>query len=44
MGGGMVEPGEYQVTLESAGQKLTKKAVIRYRQGWTVGAVPVIIK
>ena len=44
MGGGLVEPGEYRVTLESDGKKLTKKAVIRYRQGWTVGAVPVIFK
>jgi hypothetical protein len=42
--GGMVDPGEYVVTLEAAGKKLTKKAVIRYRQGWTVGAMPVIIK
>jgi hypothetical protein len=46
MGGGgvMVEPGEYVVTLEAGGQKLTKKSIIRYRQGWTVGAVPTIIK
>jgi photosystem II stability/assembly factor-like uncharacterized protein len=43
-GGAMVEPGEYVVTLEAGGTKLTKKAVIRYRQGWTVGAVPTIIK
>jgi len=43
-GGGMVEPGEYVVTLEADGQKLTKKSIIRYRQGWTVGAVPTIIK
>ncbi len=42
--GAMVDPGEYVVTLEVAGKKLTKKAVIRYRQGWTVGAVPVVIK
>jgi len=38
------EPGEYVVTLEAGGKKLTKKAVIRGRQGWTVGAVPVVIK
>jgi len=44
MGGGMVEPGEYVVTLEAAGKTLTKKAVIRGRQGWTVGPVPQIIK
>ncbi len=36
--------GEYVVTVEAAGQKLTKKAVIRRRQGWTVGPVPVEIK
>jgi photosystem II stability/assembly factor-like uncharacterized protein len=44
MGGGMVEAGEYVVTLEAAGKTLTKKAVIRGRQGWTVGPVPQIIK
>jgi photosystem II stability/assembly factor-like uncharacterized protein len=43
MAGGMARPGEYNITLDVAGKKLTKKAVIRYRQGWTVGAVPVII-
>jgi hypothetical protein len=32
------------VTLEVAGGKLTRKAVIRYRQGWTVGPTPVEIK
>ncbi len=42
-GGGLVEPGEYVVTLEAAGKKMTKKAVIRYRQGWTVGPTPVVI-
>jgi photosystem II stability/assembly factor-like uncharacterized protein len=41
--GGMVEPGEYVVTLDVGGKTLTKKAVIRYRQGWTVGAVPAVI-
>jgi photosystem II stability/assembly factor-like uncharacterized protein len=43
-GGGMVDPGAYVVTLETGGQKLAKKSIIRYRQGWTVGAVPTIIK
>ncbi len=45
-GGGtrLVAPGEYTVTLEAAGKKLVKKAVIRYRQGWTVGPVPVEIR
>jgi photosystem II stability/assembly factor-like uncharacterized protein len=42
-GGVLVEPGEYVVTLEAAGKKITKKAVIRYRQGWTVGPTPVVI-
>ena len=40
----MADVGEYVVTLEAAGQKLSKKAVIRKRQGWTVGPVPVEIK
>ncbi len=43
-GGRLVEPGEYVVTLEAAGKRLTKKAFIRYRQGWTVGPVPVVIR
>jgi photosystem II stability/assembly factor-like uncharacterized protein len=43
-GGGMVDPGEFTVTLETGGKTLTKKAAIRGRQGWTVGAVPVTIK
>jgi photosystem II stability/assembly factor-like uncharacterized protein len=42
-GGGWADPGEYVVTLEAAGKKVVKKAVIRGRQGWTVGAVPVVI-
>jgi len=42
-GGGLVGPGEYVVTLEAAGKKLSKKAVIRYRQGWTAGPTPVVI-
>jgi len=42
-GGGLVAPGEYVVTLEAAGKKVTKKAVIRYRQGWTAGPTPVVI-
>jgi photosystem II stability/assembly factor-like uncharacterized protein len=43
MGGAMVNPGEFVVTLEASGKKLSKKAVIRYRQGWTIGAAPTII-
>jgi photosystem II stability/assembly factor-like uncharacterized protein len=44
MGGGLVAPGEYVITLDAAGKALTKKARIRYRQGWTIGPVPVIIQ
>jgi len=40
----MVEPGEYLVKIETGGMVLTGKAVIRSRQGWTFGPVPVIIK
>lgn len=40
----LVAPGEYVITLEAAGTKLVKKAVVRYRQGWTVGPTPVIIR
>jgi photosystem II stability/assembly factor-like uncharacterized protein len=42
--GRLVDPGEYVVTLEAAGKKLVKKALIRYRQGWTVGPTPVEIR
>jgi photosystem II stability/assembly factor-like uncharacterized protein len=41
--GALVDPGEYVVTLDVGGKTFTKRAVIRYRQGWTVGAVPTII-
>jgi hypothetical protein len=40
----LAEPGEYVITLEAAGKKLTKRAVIRCRQGWTVGPTPAIIR
>ena len=43
-GGAMVDPGEYVVTLELAGQKLTKKALIPKRMGWALGPFPSIIK
>jgi hypothetical protein len=43
-GGRLADPGEYVVTLDVAGTKLTKKAVIRGRQGWTVGPVTSVIK
>jgi len=42
-GAPLVEPGEYVVTLDCGGQTLSKKAVIRGRQGWTIGAVPTVI-
>ncbi len=44
MGGVLVDPGEYVVTLDAVGRKVKKRALIRYRQGWTVGPVPVIIR
>ena len=40
----LVEPGEYTVTLEAVGKKLVRKAVIRYRQDWTVGPTPIVLK
>ena len=38
-----VEPGTYVVTLEVSGRKLVKNAVIKGRQGWSVGPFPVRI-
>ena len=40
----LIEPGEYTVTLEAGGKKLTRKALIRKRQGWAVGPFPTTIK
>jgi photosystem II stability/assembly factor-like uncharacterized protein len=40
----LVAPGAYVVTLEAAGRKLVKKAVVRSRLGWTVQPVPVEIR
>ena len=40
----LVDPGPYVVTLEAAGKKIVKTAVIRGRQGWTVGPTPVEIR
>jgi hypothetical protein len=40
----LVEPGEYLVVLEAAGRKLTEKAIIRSRQGWSVGPFPTPIR
>lgn len=39
----LVEPGTYTVTLEAGGRKISKPAVIRYRQGWAAGPTPVVI-
>ena len=44
LAGGMVDPGEYVVTLETGGKKLTKKAVITKRTGWALGPFPSVIK
>jgi hypothetical protein len=43
-GGPLVDPGEYVVTLDCGGQTFSKRAVIRGRQGWTLGPLPVVIK
>jgi hypothetical protein len=40
----MVPPGEYAVTVETAGKMLIKKAVIKGRQGWTFGPGPSEIR
>jgi hypothetical protein len=36
--------GEYTVTLDVGGRKLTQKASITKMQGWSIGAVPVVIR
>ncbi len=43
-GGGMVDPGEYVVTLELGDKKFTKKAAIPKRMGWAIGPFPSVIK
>ncbi len=43
-GRAMVEPGEYVVTLEAVGKKMTKKALIPKRMGWALGPFPTVIK
>ncbi len=43
-GGAQVDPGEYLVTLEVGGRKLTTTAVVRGRKGWAVGPVTEIIR
>jgi hypothetical protein len=42
--GPLVEPGEYVVSLEAAGKKLTRKAHIKGRRGWAIGPQTVPIK
>jgi hypothetical protein len=36
--------GEYTVALEVGGKKLTQKALITKTQGWSIGAVPTVIR
>jgi len=43
-GGGMVDPGEYVVTLEVGDKKLTKKALVTKRTGWALGPFPSVIR
>ncbi len=43
-GGAMVDPGEYVVILEIGDKKLTKKALIPKRMGWSLGPFPSVIK
>jgi photosystem II stability/assembly factor-like uncharacterized protein len=40
----IVEPGEYLVVLEAGGWKLTQKALVRKRQGWSIGPFPTTFK
>jgi photosystem II stability/assembly factor-like uncharacterized protein len=40
----LLEPGEYLVVLEAGGRKLTQKAVLRKRLGWSIGPFPATIK
>jgi photosystem II stability/assembly factor-like uncharacterized protein len=42
--GPLVAPGEYVVVLEAAGQRLTQKAVVRGRQGWSIGPFPLVLR
>ena len=50
-GGRVVDPldewmplGDYEVTLEVAGERLTQRATIAKTQGWTLGPTPVVIR
>jgi photosystem II stability/assembly factor-like uncharacterized protein len=43
-GGVLAEPGEYIVILEIGDKKLTRKAVIQKRAGWSVGPQSATIK
>jgi hypothetical protein len=42
--GSWADPGEYVVVLELGQKKISRKAVIIGRMGWTIGPVPVPIK
>ncbi len=43
-GRALAEPGEYVVILEVGDKKLTQKAVIKKRAGWSVGPQSTVIK
>ncbi|MFC1553044.1 WD40/YVTN/BNR-like repeat-containing protein [candidate division KSB1 bacterium] len=40
----LAPPGEYIVTLEAAGEELTRRARVTKTTGWSVGPFPVIIR
>jgi photosystem II stability/assembly factor-like uncharacterized protein len=40
----LVNPGEYIVALEAGGRKMTHRAVVRERLGWSIGPFPSTIK
>jgi len=44
LGRALAEPGEYMVILEIGDKKLTQKALIKKRAGWSVGPQPVTIR
>jgi photosystem II stability/assembly factor-like uncharacterized protein len=39
-----VDPGEYLIVLEASGKRLAQKAVVRGRQGWSIGPFPVPLR
>lgn len=40
----LVDPGEYVVTLEVGAKRLTRKALVKCRTGWSLGPFPARIK